>query len=247
MLTLPRHSLRLRSLVRLTSSLLIAWTGIASAALTTFSYTQTDSNTGSGTIAAPPDSNFNGVTITWTETQMPAASVRDASGSGSPGGAVGGFDARVGNNGGTGEDVAIYWNSSPLSTSEESNAEPLSVDILGSGSDGYTYRVTVPLVFFGDNVLPDENFPGWGNNDYRWSLEYGDILNTDPEGSPRTAMWLSPTFALTEGGRQQRYTQNSSALAGMLINTDSSSFAMHIRKGAGASSSQPSKTNGRRC
>ena len=225
MLTLPRHSLRLRSLVRLTSSLLIAWTGIASAALTTFSYTQTDSNTGSGTIAAPPDSNFNGVTITWTETQMPAASVRDASGSGSPGGAVGGFDARVGNNGGTGEDVAIYWNSSPLSTSEESNAEPLSVDILGSGSDGYTYRVTVPLVFFGDNVLPDENFPGWGNNDYRWSLEYGDILNTDPEGSPRTAMWLSPTFALTEGGRQQRYTQNSSALAGMLINTDSSSGA----------------------
>ena len=193
--------------------------------MTTFDYTQIDSSTGSGTIAAPAASILNGVTITWTETQMPQASVRDPSGSGSPGGAVGGFNTQVGNNGGNGQDVAIYWNSSPLTTIGASTAEPIRVDILGSGSDGHTYTVSVPLVFFGDNVLPDENFPGWGTNDYRWSLDYGDILGTNPQGSPRTAMWLSPTFALTEGGRQQRYTQNSAALSGILTNTDTSSGA----------------------
>ena len=198
---------------------------MVSAAITTFDYTQADSLTGSGTIAAPAESIVGGVTITWTETQMPQASVRDAAGSGSLGGAVGGFNTQVGNNGGNGEDVAIYWNSSALTTSGASTAEPVSVDILGSGSDGNSYSVAVPLVFFGDNVLPDENFPGWGTNDYRWRLEYGDILGTNPEGGPRTAMWLSPTFALTVGGRQQRYTQNSAALTGMLSNTDTTSGA----------------------
>ena len=83
---------------------------MVSAAITTFNYTQADSRTGSGTIAAPAESTVGGVTITWTETQMPQASVRDAAGSGSLGGAVGGFNTQVGNNGGNGEDVAIYWN-----------------------------------------------------------------------------------------------------------------------------------------
>ena len=200
--------------------ILLASAGIAGAAITTFDYTQTDSLAGSGTIAAPAQSIVGGVTITWSQTAMPQASVRDPSGAGSPGGAVGGFSSQEGNNGGNGRDVAIYWNTSPLSTSGASTAEPVSVDILGSGSDGNSYSVRVPLVFFGDNVLPDENFPGWGNNDFRWSLEYGDILGTNPEGSPRTAMWLSPTFALTEGGRSQRYTQDTNALDGVLTNTD---------------------------
>ncbi|MBL50168.1 MAG: hypothetical protein CMP28_14645 [Roseibacillus sp.] len=202
----------------------LATTATVPAALTTFSYTQTDSSTGSGTIAAPAPSNFGGVTITWAATAMPAASVRDPAGAGAAG-AVGGWDAEEGDNGGNGRDVALYWNSSPLTTSAGSVPAPLSVNLTGSGSDGNTYGVTIPLVFFGDNVLPDENFPGWGNNDYRWSVTYGDVLGTNPEGSPRTGMWLSPTFALTLGGRQQRYTQNSAALTGILTNTDTTSGA----------------------
>jgi hypothetical protein len=209
----------------ITLFLLIASAGMVSAAITTFDYTQTDSLTGSGTIAPPGQSTVGGVTITWSPTVMPQASVRDPSGSGSAGGAVGGFNAQEGNNGGNGRDVAIYWNASTLSISGASTAEPVSVEILGSGSDGNSYSVRVPLVFFGDNVLPDEHFPGWGNNDFHWNLEYGDILGTNPEGSPRTSMWLSPTFALTVGGRAQRYTQNTNALTGVLINTDTSSGA----------------------
>ena len=81
------------------------------AALTTFSYTQTDISTGSGTIAAPAPSTVGAVTITWAPVAMPAATVRDPAGAGSVGGAVGGFDAEAGDNSGNGEDVAIYWNS----------------------------------------------------------------------------------------------------------------------------------------
>jgi len=195
------------------------------ALLTTFNYTQTDSITGSGTIAAPAPSTVGGVTITWSQTAMPQASVRDAAGAGSPGGAVGGFNAQAGNDAGNGADVAIYWNTSPLSTSDASNPEPVSVDILGSGSDGKSYSMAVPLVFYGDHVQSDEDFPGWGRNDFRWSLEYGDILGTNPEGSPRTAIWLSPTFANTLGSERQRYTQNTNALVGQLINTDATTGA----------------------
>ncbi|MFP6874727.1 MAG: hypothetical protein VCA55_14595, partial [Verrucomicrobiales bacterium] len=97
--------------------ILIASAGMVSAAITTFDYTQTDSLTGSGTIAAPAQSTVGGVTITWSQTVMPAASVRDPSGSGSAGGAVGGFNDDTGGNAGNGEDVAIYWNASTLSTS----------------------------------------------------------------------------------------------------------------------------------
>ena len=203
---------------------LLASTVAAPAALTTFSYTQTDNVTGAGTIAAPAPTNFGGVTITWAASAMPAASVRDPSGGGAAG-AVGGFNEQEGNNGGNGRDVAIYWNSSTLTTSGASVAAPLSVTLSGSGDDGNSYSVSLPLVFFGDNVLPDEHIAGWGNNDYHWSVDYGDVLGTNPEGSPRTAMWLSPTFARTVGGRAQRYTQNTNALTGVLTNTDTSSGA----------------------
>ena len=101
----------------------------------------------------------------------------------------------------------------------------ISVDLIGVGSDGNIYTVPIPLVFYGDNVIPDEDLPGWGNNDFRWSLDYGDILGTNPNGSPRTGFWLSPTFALTLGNRQQRYTQNSNALDGVLTNTDTTTGA----------------------
>ena len=141
---------------------LLASTVAAPAALTTFSYTQTDNVTGAGTIAAPAPTNFGGVTITWAASAMPAASVRDPSGGGAAG-AVGGFNEQEGNNGGNGRDVAIYWNSSTLTTSGASVAAPLSVTLSGSGDDGNSYSVSLPLVFFGDNVLPDEHIAGWGN------------------------------------------------------------------------------------
>jgi hypothetical protein len=208
---------------------LLASTVAAPAAITTFSYTQTDNVTGAGTIAAPAPTNFGGVTITWSATAMPAASVRDPAGAGAAG-AVGGWDAEEGNSGGNGRDVALYWNASTLTTSGASVAEPLSVNLSGSGDDGNIYSVSLSLVFFGDNVLPDEHIAGWGNNDYRWSIEYGDVLGTNPEGNPRRAIWLSPTFANVAvvdggGGRAQRYTQNNATLAGILTNTDTTSGA----------------------
>ena len=193
--------------------------------ITTFDYTQTDSVTGSGTIAAPADSVVGGVTINWTDTAMPAAFVRDPAGVGSPGGAVGGFDEKAGDVGDNGEDVALYWNA----TADIAGAKsPLTVMISGSGSDGNAYQLPIDLVFFGDNVLPDENFAGWGNNDYRWSLEYGGNGVT---GNPRTAIFLSPSWAdvpVPDGGgdRQQRYTQNDNELGGgILVNTDTTSGA----------------------
>ncbi|MFP6867337.1 MAG: hypothetical protein VCA35_15445, partial [Roseibacillus sp.] len=198
---------------------LSAFVTVSPAALTTFSYTQTDNVTGAGTVAAPANTNLGGVDITWSATAMPAASVRDPAGGGAAG-AVGGWDAEEGNNGGNGRDVAIYWNASALTTDGASVPEPLLVTLSGSGDDGNTYSVSLDLVFFGDLVQNDEHVAGWGNNDYHWSIEYGDVLGTNPEGNPRTAMWFSPTFAREVGGRQQRYTQNGNDLIGVLTNTD---------------------------
>ncbi len=64
MLPPTRHFWRLRFAARLLSPLLIACAGMVSAAITTFDYTQIDSITGSGTIAAPAQSTVGGVTIT---------------------------------------------------------------------------------------------------------------------------------------------------------------------------------------
>jgi hypothetical protein len=90
------------------------------ASLTIFSYLQIDNVTGAGTIAAPDPTNFGGVLITWSATAMPATSLRDPAGAGSPGGAVGGgWDPEEDNNGGIGLDialcldVALYWNANP--------------------------------------------------------------------------------------------------------------------------------------
>jgi hypothetical protein len=55
----------------------IPWSQVASAAITTFGYTQTDVSTGAGMIAAPAPSLVGGVTIIWQDTPMPQASVRD--------------------------------------------------------------------------------------------------------------------------------------------------------------------------
>lgn len=143
------------------------------------------------------------------------------------GGAVGGFDTAAGNAGNNGQEVALFWDANGDIVTDK---DVVTVDIIGTGSDGNPYRLPIDLVFFGDNVLPDENFPGWGNNDYRWSLDYGDILGSNPDGAPRTAIWLSPTcanVAVVNGGsgRQQRYTQNADSLVGPLVNTDTTSGA----------------------
>ena len=197
------------------------------AGITTFDYIQTDIATGSGIIAAPAPSIVGGVTITWLDTPMPQATVRDPAGAGSAGGAVGGFDTAAGSNGDNGEEVALFWDANGDILADK---DPVTVDIMGTGSDGNPYILPIDLVFFGENVLPDENFPGWGNNDYRWSLDYGDILGSNPDGAPRTAIWLSPTYATVPvadggGGRTQRYTQTADPLTGALVNTDTTSSA----------------------
>ena len=193
--------------------------------ITTFSYTQTDVSTGSGTIAAPANSNFGGVDITWTPTAMPAAWVFDPTGAGSAGGAVGGWNAQTGSGAENDQDVRLYWNE----TADIAGAKSIvTVVINGTGSNGSSYELPIELKFFGDNVLPDEHFTGWGNNDYQWSLEYGGNGVT---GTPRTGIWLSPTWApqaIAAGGgnRNQRYTQNQNELGGgILTNTDTSSGA----------------------
>ena len=136
--------------------------------LTTFDYTQTDVSSGSGTIAAPaPITIAGGVIVTWTDTQMPQAIVRDPTGAGSAGGAVGGFDSMVGANGDTGLDVALFWDADGDIFSSK---EFVTVTIVGNGSDGEIYHLPVDLVFFGDNVLPDEHIPGWGGQ--RLPMEY---------------------------------------------------------------------------
>ncbi|MFP6897349.1 MAG: choice-of-anchor J domain-containing protein [Roseibacillus sp.] len=206
---------------------LSAFVTLSPAGITTFDYTQTDVSTGAGIIAAPAPSLVGGVTITWVDTPMPQAAVRDPAGAGSVGGAVGGFDTAAGGAGDNGQEVALFWDANGDIVTDK---DVVTVDIIGTGSDGNPYRLPIDLVFFGDNVLPDENFPGWGNNDYRWSLDYGDILGSNPDGAPRTAIWLSPTYANVAvvnggGGRQQRYTQNADSLVGPLVNTDTTSGA----------------------
>jgi len=216
---------KLASAISAFSLAIIAVSTAFGGTVTTFSYTQSDISTGSGTIAAPENSMFGGVTITWTDTAMPAAFVRDPAGVGTAGGAVGGFNAKAGDTGENGEDVALYWNA----TADVAGAKsPISAMVMGSGSDGNAYQMPISLVFFGDNVLPDEHVAGWGVNDYQWSLDYGGNGVT---GSPRTGIYLSPSWANVDvadggGGRQQRYTQNDNALGGnVLTNTDTTSGA----------------------
>ncbi|MEM7311660.1 MAG: hypothetical protein AAF497_00775 [Planctomycetota bacterium] len=206
--------------------------------ITTFSYTQTDNVTGSGTIVAPAASDFGGVTITWTDTAMPLAGVRDPAGGGSAGGFVGTWDTENGAQGINGLDVALHWNNGmPESTG---TPDPVVVEILGSGSDGNDYKMPVPLVFWGDPSnndtsgpgnsvaprdprVPDEHVPGWGVNDYQWDLEYGSV--SGQLAFPRTAMWFSPSWGLPLGGREQRYTQNENDVATTQINNDTTTGA----------------------
>ncbi|MFP6876310.1 MAG: hypothetical protein VCA37_05735, partial [Roseibacillus sp.] len=88
---------------------LSAFVTLSPAGITTFDYTQTDVSTGAGIIAAPAPSLVGGVTITWVDTPMPQATVRDPAGAGSVGGAVGGFDTMAGGNGDNGQEVALFW------------------------------------------------------------------------------------------------------------------------------------------
>ena len=206
--------------------------------ITTFSYMQTDSVTGSGTIVAPPVSDFGGVMITWSDTAMPLASVRDPAAGGSAGGFVGTFDQMNGAPGTEGLDVALYWNNGVPDTL--GMPDPISVEILGSGDDGNEYKMEVPLVFWSDTSnndtsgpgnsvaprdprVPDEHVAGWGTNDYQWSLDYASVAGE--LAFPRTAFWLSPTWALPLGGREQRYTQNDNDVATLQQNMDMTSGA----------------------
>jgi hypothetical protein len=144
------------------------------ASLTTFSYLQTDNVTGAGTIAAPDPTNFGGVLITWSATAMPATSLRDREEQW----AEDGMPRRI-------TMAELAWTSPStgtptLTTAGASSPAPLSVTLFGNGDDGNAYSVRLSLVFFGDNVLPDEHIAGWGNNDFHWSLDYGGILGANP-------------------------------------------------------------------
>ena len=125
------------------------------AGITTFDYIQTDIATGSGIIAAPAPSIVGGVTITWLDTPMPQATVRDPAGAGSAGGAVGGFDTAAGSNGDNGEEVALFWDANGDILADK---DPVTVDIMGTGSDGNPYILPIDLVFFGENGSEDHCF-----------------------------------------------------------------------------------------
>ncbi|HEY7120187.1 MAG TPA: PEP-CTERM sorting domain-containing protein [Tepidisphaeraceae bacterium] len=183
----------------------------AHAALTTFTYTQSDAATGSGTIQGfTYDPGDGGGPITFGATPMPAATVFNPNPGLTPAGFIGAQNAQSG--GGNEANTAVGLT--------------FSGSVTATGTRGaQTYTIQIPLVFAPKQTqTPDVN-------DYTWNVTYGD--NAGAGGTDavtganiRYAMWLSRDTvvdAVDTPNLFQRYTQLTQPLAvgqDTLTNTD---------------------------
>jgi hypothetical protein len=186
---------------------------------TTFTYTQTDATTGSGTIA-PFVIPSAGGDINFSATPMPSALVIN-SGTGQ---FVGRQTAQIGNSNEANTAVGLVWSGSVTATGTR-------------GSEVFT--VKIPLKF-----VPKVLQVPTDTNDYNWNVIFGDDAagGTDVVStvSPRFGMWFSRddvVDATETPNTFQRYTQQSLAFtAGQntFTNTDISSTAIKDATDAGA-------------
>jgi hypothetical protein len=206
------------ALVVLGLVLVVLCTSAVQATQTTFTYTQSDSAIGSGTIA-PFSFDDGGGPINFSATPMPAAIV--ISPVAAPAGYVGAQNAQAGAANEANTAVGLTWSGFAIATGTR-------------GTD--IYQMTIPLVFAPEvNQTPD-------TNDYNWNVTYGDDAAADAAStSMRFAMWLSrdTTIDATETANTfQRYTQlNHTFAAGApdsFTNTDTSTTAIKDATDAGA-------------
>jgi hypothetical protein len=169
------------------------------AAVTPFTYTQTDKNTGSGTIGA-----FTANGINFTATPMPAATVNDPGGGATPAGYVGSMTAYA----------------QPGADNTYNGANAVSVSWSGTvnafGTDGVNnYFVPISLTFL--PFAQNSGMAGVGSavagSDYGWLVNYGDdpgagvdtISTNTPTNHPRTAAY----FGIEPFPDYQRWTQTN--------------------------------------
>jgi hypothetical protein len=184
----------------------------ARAALTTFTYLQSDQATGAGSIApfvlADP-----GGPISFGATPMPTSTVFNPLPGQTPTGFVGALNAQAGNSNEPNVAVALTWTGFATATGTR-------------GAD--TFTIKIPLKFVPKQTqAPD-------TNDYNWNVVLGDspVNGVDNVGNPRTAMWLSRDTVIDGAETSdtfQRYTQvNYNFVAGpdIFTNTDVTTTAI---------------------
>jgi hypothetical protein len=182
----------------------------AQAQVTTFSYSQTDATTGSGTIAGFVYDNGGGP-ITFGPTPMPSAVVINPG----TGAFVGKQTVSAGNSNEGNVMPGIVWSGSVTATGTR-------------GSDVYT--IQIPLKFAPKvTQSPD-------TNDYTWRVIFGD----DPAGGNDVVSTASPRFMMLYSRDEvvdatetpntfQRYTQQNNAFVvgpDSIINTDTTTTAI---------------------
>ena len=180
-----------------------------------FTYSQTDSTTGSGSIAPFTFAGHN-----FTVTQMPSATVFNPNPASTPAGFVGAQTVATGNSNEANVAVGLLFSGTVTATS----------------SDGFL--IDIPLVFAPKQTqAPDVN-------DYNWTVTYGDSVAGGIEGvssgSLRFAFYFSRddvVDAAETANTFQRYTQqNITFVAGQdtFTNTDISSAAIKDAMDGGA-------------
>jgi hypothetical protein len=177
-----------------------------------FTYTQSDSSTGSGTIQSfnydPGDGQGP---IAFGATPMPAATVVNPNPTLTPAGYVGAINAQAGTGDESNAAIGLVFNGTAQATGTR---------------NGTTYTINIPMVF-----APKVTQTPADSNDYTWNVAYGDNptaagVDTTTSAAIRLAMWLSRDTtidALDTPNVYQRYTQdNKSFVAGQdnFSNTD---------------------------
>ena len=189
-----------------------------------FTYTQSDSSTGSGTIQGfNYDPGDGGGPIVFGPTAMPAATVFNPNPTLTPAGYVGAINAQAGTGNEANAAVALQFNGTVKATGTR---------------NGTTYTINIPLVFAPKvTQTPDVN-------DYTWNVAYGDnptAAGVDTTStSMRFAMWLSRDTVIDAADTPnvyQRYTQdNKTFVAGQdsFTNTDTTTAPIKDASDSGA-------------
>jgi hypothetical protein len=197
----------------------------AHAALTSFTYTQGDSLTGSGTIAAfsyDPGDGFG--PINFGATPMPAATVFNPNPGLTPAGFVGAQNTQSGSANEANTTTGLTWSGS----------------VTANGTRGVqNYTISIPLKFVQKVTQTPTD-----TSDYNWNVTYGDNpaggTDTITSAAIRTAMWLGRDTVIDAADTAnlfQRYTQdNKSFVAGQdtFTNSDTTNTTVKDATDSGA-------------
>lgn len=169
----------------------------AYAAITPFTYTQTDKTTGSGTI-----SGFTANGINFSATAMPAATVNDPGGAATPAayvGSISGF-AQPG-------DDTTYASANAVSLRWSGTVNAFGTD----GVNNFMVPISLTFLPFAQNSGMNAVGSAVAGSDYGWLVNYGDDptagVDTISTSAPRVAAY----FGIEAFPNYQRWTQNNPA------------------------------------